>query len=278
MGNYPAPASNKIQYDKDGSVVGKNSAGSGSYSGGIVTWLTGSQITALNDDVKTGVIGLNCLWILFPKARTITHFHLAMIPDYWGGSFGSLQGSDNTTNGVDGTWETATLGGTYYEQSNASTNLTAWRTKIGTVSFTKPMKAIRLYCPGGNSNTDDMLIAMLHLYGNDSVDDELVVTNSGGTKITSLVDFGDTPRGGTFNSTVYVKNASASPASAVTVDVEGTVFTTSLDNVTFDTTQKSIGALDAGAISAPIYVRFSPVAGTALGPSSGRILVNGTLG
>lgn len=272
---YPVISANKIQYDKDGSLVGKNSAGAGSYSGGIVTWLTDAQKISLNDGLDSGIIGLNCLWVFFPKLRTVTHFHLSMIPDYWGGGFANLQGSADTTNGQDGTWETATLGGSYYEQSTA-VQTDYYRTKVGTVTFSQPVKAIRLYCTGGNSNTDDMLISILHLYGNDVVEDELTITDVAGNKITSLKDFGDVGRNTVSNATVYIKNNGATACTNILLDIEGTAHTFSLDGVTFNTTQKTIASLGVGEVSAPIYIRYSPVDATPLGACSGRLLASGT--
>jgi hypothetical protein len=276
---YPVISANKIQYDKDGTVVGYRGLDYGDWGNISAVWTAGIA-SFFDDATKVNLNNINRaqtwatggsagVWFFFPKRRIINYVALLQASgDNPNGI--QIQGSNDTSNGVDGTWENAIF---TFPGSNAS--ILAWRSDVFAVSFTEAKKCIRI---GWSKGWYTVTNCAVHLYGSDDADDGLIITNESGTKITSLIDLGNTMRGGVFNSTVYVKNASASSISSVTADIEGAEYKTSLDNITFDTAQKSLGTLAAGSVSAPIYVRFSPVAGTALGPSAGRILVNGALG
>lgn len=268
---YPVIASNKIQYDKDGSVVTRCD---NTYA--YKDTVTDANVVKLNSNIVQSSVTNNNqhgIIIYFPKLRNITHMYIGGFANYVPEQFEliELQGSADTTNGIDGTW----INYTGTNPVKANPGATDWRTMFKQVSFGTPVKAIRVRVNSVYSYTENW--SNIHVYGSDAVDDGLIVTDSGGNKITSLVEFGDTKRNSVFNNTIYIKNASALSASGITVDIEGTAYTSSLDNSTFDVAQKSLGALAAGAISAPIYVRFAPTAETPLGASSGRILVNGTL-
>lgn len=256
----------RFAYDKDGTMVGYSP---GSNWGGVSEWLSQTQLASINLIMpNSSFLSGNTyeIYVVFPELRNI----VSMIASaYYTVSW--LQYSTDTTDGFNGTWVDATLpSGKIGLATGLVSPARGLFAQPYSVAIGVPVKGLRF--------KNAMYLFCLAIYGSKATPDDLRFTDVAGTEFTALQDLGNKTAGSATVSTVYVKNGNATyGASDVTVKVEGTRYTTSLDNITFDATDKVIGALASGAISAPIYVKFAPVEGDALGFNAGRILVNGTL-
>jgi hypothetical protein len=272
---YSALPDRRIPYDNDGTVVGW---WHGTY--GIRSWLSGADLleiqdadyTQLGSGVQEGDAGLI---FFFPERREVTaHWSRWSREggDNWGATY--CHGSNNTTNGLDGTWETASRGA--QPADNAPLYADAWRSSIGTISFTGAKSVVRI----GNTRsfvTTNVLVC--HLYGEkaagETVHDLIFIDHdtTPGAEFTADEDFGDRPLGTTETRQFRVKNASASKtANTINIQCNDADFAISTDNSTWVVTI-DLASLSAGAESATYYVRnTTPAIGGILGPDFARIV------
>jgi hypothetical protein len=273
----------RIPYDIDGTQVGSRTTDGVSHSvlitQGVSTWFTPEQAANFNKQnpvLSLGGYGANIgvgVWFVFPEQRDISALWLRHLIGDGGYVLYKVQCSTDTTNGLDGSWMdvTATL-----PTLAASHAADSWRRDIVALTGVTGITGLRLAI-FSESSCRSAGITNIHLYGKKTsgqTANDLLMTNAAGNEITALKDIGTIGVGGNTKETIYIKNVSTVTANAITVDVEGYGYTTSLDNITFNTTQKSLGNLAAGSISAPVYVKFAPIAGATLGPSDGRIVTN----
>ncbi len=276
---YTALPDRRIPYDNDGTVVGYNWTGA---ANGIAAWLTTTDLQNLQDN-SYGVLGNAtisevCYWWFFPEQREVTAFHII-----WKRFNGTLsptggptwEGSNDTTNGVDGTWETASL------PSGAPmwANVYSWRADIKPISFTGGKRTVRVRANGTTGNNDVQINGIAHLYGEkvagQTPDDLIYIDHdtTPGIEYTAPEDFGDQPLGTTVVRQFRLKNTSATKtANAINVQCNDSDFAISTDGVTWVVTI-SIASLGPGAQSATMYVRCTtPAPGNLLGPRFGRIV------
>ena len=151
---YPHVASRRLPYDIDGTEIAMVSLpeGENKFLRGPRLWLNSTQKQTLQDtkniavmanrnnqSVGTGVSNeINGddpkgIWFFLPTSTEITH--ISMPVGYVGAQkdvhiFGRarLEGSNNTTNGLDGDWETAVVDFTFSRREDS------WRRTIGAVS------------------------------------------------------------------------------------------------------------------------------------------------
>lgn len=276
MALYPTPAGQRMQYDRDGSAVFYFQTGGGVTT---VTQMTAAQSRKLNGElIADMLIGTGAgpyfqsfsptyLGIIFPNLRDIAGYFFSYIGHPGNISSGNFQTSTNSTTGADGTWTTA--------EAMASVTPIAqdsYRSSIHAVSVAG-VKAIRWQCNFPN----DLSQCQVHVYGTHSAGsnpDSLriwqPVTNA---ELTTVLDWGDIPRGTTTTMTFRVKNLSATKkAWGITVSEEiltdaapslASQFQFSTDNVNFFSSI-SIGDLAPGAISPVLYVRDSVASGAQL--------------
>jgi hypothetical protein len=272
----------RIAYDIDGTVIARRTSG---WTNGVEAWFTGAQAAELNDEDLTAVISYTansydnytCLWFFFPEKREIKGITFAASTKY--SSPVSVYGSNDTTNGIDGTWETATLPDGAPDIGNTSTYW--WRTGIKRVSFTTGYKTIRVHTYMHSYYDGAAYIYGIHLYGNkfagETVDDILFCDDAAGTELTAVKDWGDNKEGSTTNSSVYLKNTSATKtANTITVTANFTTgytdYLISLDQATWGTSV-NIASLAPGAVSAPIYIKNTiGAAPQILGPRIARLV------
>ena len=288
---YPAPPARRMPWDNDGSVLAL-----GSLEGGVIAYPTGAQAIYCNglNTVASAYItsgptwdltnATPCVWLFFPELREVAAYYLMMTgiqvnqPNVWGWNAADLpvtiKGSTNTTNGLDGTWTTAALGGQPTWVSTMS-----WRSQIQSISITGGQKAIRFeFQPPGVGTLSHCYLPQLHVYGakytGQTPDDILYLDgNNAYAEFTAPEDFGDMPLGTTATRTVKVQNSSATKtANSVNLQCNDADFVISQDGTTW-VTSFTLASLAAGASSGVLYVRdTAPNAGAVLGPRFARIV------
>lgn len=271
---YPALPDMRIPYDNDGTVMAYGSTFDGQlgyptgaqeigWQGLATNYPSGMSVPATHD--------YGCWWMFFPEQREVTGYWTVNVPQYLGSPFYQLQGSNDTTNGVDGTWETASTSAAAY------TTLFDWRSGIKTVSFTGPKKVIRMLFSGVYSNASIAPYA-LHLYGakgtGQTPDDIIYLdADNADAPFTAPIDFGDIPLGTSAIRHFKVQNTSATKtANTINIQCNDSDFIISSDGVTWVVTI-NIASLAAGAKSGTLYVRdTAPNPGGRLGPRFARIV------
>jgi len=274
---YAALPDRRIPYDVDGTVVGYGSTVSGislfpnATQKGVIN---GFSYGAVGDGGNSGNVGVTyAVWMFFPEQRNIAAYYAWFTnvngPNHTS-SVSAIKGSNDSGNGVDGTWETASLGGT----STRNTDLD-WRTGIKSVTFTGPKASLRLEVP---TNDQGLCPHLIHLYGKKAsgqTPDDLIFIDhdtTPGVEYVTPEDFGDRPLGTTVVRQFRLKNVSPTKvANAVVLTCSDADFTISSDGTTYGTTV-NITSIAAGAESATLYVKnTTPAPGAALGPRVARI-------
>jgi len=261
--SYPAITSRRMPYDIDGTVVGSNGAGGNSFATGITTWFTSGDLIEYNDEDLTNVRTMYyygegwAWWMFFPEKREIE----AMCMLFQAESVTIvLEGSNDTTNGMDGTWNAATF-------PNGNPNIScggdvdAWRTNIKAVSFSTSYKAIRFR--GSFGAHGNGYLFGFHFYGRkaagETPDDILVLDNELETpaEFTALKDWGDRPEGTTVINSIRLKNDSATKvANNINIQLNNADYLISWDQVSWSATL-DIASLSVGSVSSPIYIKQS---------------------
>ena len=278
--SYPALPDRRMPYHRDGTVVA-----AGRLYTGVTGYVTGSQLINVNGATMashggtTAPSGLNPgFWFFFPEQREITALYAMATSSQPGGGpawpreFTLISGSNDTTNGLDGTWEVASVTGT-----NTNESVYDWRSSIKALSFTGGKSSLRFF----NSVTTDAVMTpyLFHVYGEKAAGetpDDIIFINhqdTPGVEYTAPQDFGDRPLGTTVTHQFRVKNASATKtANTVNLQCNDSDFAISEDGVTWVVTI-NIASLAAGAESATLYVRCtSPAPGALLGPRFAEIV------
>lgn len=270
---YPAISSRRMPYDVDGTMIGFRDSGGNTLDYGIKSWLSSAQLTELNNEDLVGISGPQSnmyFYVFFPEKREIE----AAVIGVHAACTVEIQGSNDTTNGVDGTWETATFpSGSPYVVVAGSFK---WRDSIKPVSFSAAYKTIRL----GNNGSGYRNTFFIHLYGRkaagETPDDLLFVDASTGAEKTSLMDWGDQPEGTTEIDSFKVKNASASKiANDINLQLNHTDFLMSWSTDGPWTATLDIATLGIGALSNTIYIRnkLEPPL-LLLGPYAARVIAS----
>jgi hypothetical protein len=291
---YTALPDMRMPYDNDGTVVAygpQSMTGSSAvaFAQGVSSYLTGADLILLNGS-SWAVLAANPyvassynnvqmrpFWWFFPEQREVTGIVFGS-PDP-NATFSTtrgiyvVQGSNDTTNGADGTWETASLGST---TPDVARSVDGWRAHIYSVSLTGPKRVIRLAL-ASDSNLS-VTPVLLHLYGRKAAgqtpDDILFLDGLNSyAEFAAPEDFGDVPLATTTVRTFKVKNGSAThTANSINLQCNDADFAISTDNVTWVATI-NIASLAAGASSGVMYVRnTSPAIGSPLGPRFARIV------
>lgn len=273
---YTALPDQRMPYHRDGSRM-LQATNTGGIFGSNQTWPSGGDTIALNGmaigtthAASSGLAEELCTWVFFPESREVTaiYYSLNFAPD-----FVTFQGSSDTTNGIDGTWETATF--TPVPQPAAS--IDDWRSLIKSVSFTGPKRAVRLRArKDGIASTN---LRVIHLYGEKAAgqtpNDLIFIDHdtTPGVEYTAPEDFGDRPLGTSVVRQFRVKNASATlTANTINLQCNDADFAISTDGTTWVVTI-DIASLAAGAESATMYVRnTTPAPGATIGPRFAEIV------
>ena len=151
---YPAVTGRRIPYGVNGTEIARGL----DFNSGFTTWLDQTAKTALNTNACTYTAGLGKTidyYFWFPELTEITHIGVQFIENSYELN---IRGSVDTTNGLDGTWETAgyTLPTANRDHSDF------WRDSIFAVSFSSAIKCLVV----SSSNPSGFPgIKGLHLYG-----------------------------------------------------------------------------------------------------------------
>lgn len=283
---YTALPDRRIPYDNDGTVVGvgRQDTGLTSYptQATLQEWQDedyAASTQLINNAGQTGIV-----WSFFPEQREVTAYHA--VQSNTNGDSGvsgpnalpthTWQGSNDTTNGVDGTWETASLPA---GQPQNPGNPYEWRSNIKPISFTGGKRTVQWRIAAANSGNNAVTIKIAHLYGEkvtgQTPDDVIYIDHdtTPGIEYTAPEDFGDQPLGTTVVRQFRLKNASATKtANAINVQCNDADFAISTDGTTWVVTI-NIASLGPGAQSATMYVRCTtPAPGNLLGPRFARIV------
>lgn len=276
---YPVISARRMAYDIDGTEIGYNQNEAGDIAGllnnGVTSWLSSTAKTNLNKESRSQIWGGTYggaagFWFFFPELREITNIAF-LFPD--GGtnlSYLTIQGSNNTTNGLDGVWESAV-----FTSPGGNGNVFFWRSSITALSFSEPKKCIRVLIDS-NSAVNDARVCAIHIFGQKAAGqtpDDIIFCDSAGNEMTALTDWGDVPEGTTQYKSFYLKNVSSKQANGVNIQLNHSDFAISTDQATW-VSVIDITSLGAGQISAPIYIRLllGPPLLT-LGPKSARTIV-----
>jgi hypothetical protein len=280
---YSALPDRRIPYDNDGTVMYQ-----GTNVSGPISATSQASMSDMNDMDETltgydpGATDLHT-WLFFPESREVTGmFYISSrtVPLTTSGNHQSsltITGSNDSTNGLDGTWETASLpGGMSVWNGNG---LDCWRAGIKAVSFTGGKRVLRFAAPAGVSGPGQHQVVWLHVYGEkvtgQTPDDLIYIDHdtTPGVEYTAPEDFGDRPLGTTVTRQFRVKNASATlTANTINLQCNDSDFVIS-ENGTSWVTTINISSLAAGAESATLYVRnTTPNPGNLLGPRFARIV------
>lgn len=189
-GSYPDVPSWRMSWDLDGTQM--YSANSGFASSAL---LSDAQKQSLNSEaVGAGVASAGFI-VFFSDKRDVDAMWINA-----SGAVSNLAVSDDTTNGVDGTWASS---GAFTSTNDAGVPLgSGWRTAIQSETFLG-IHAIRWNQAGTLRN--------LHLYGEPSPGENLKRLEIWHPTLDqrlgqAALDWGDVPRGGTADKTFRVKN------------------------------------------------------------------------
>lgn len=263
---YTALPDRRLSYDNDGTVLYQ-----GDEVNGVVSLVSGAVAAEWQDTdyVPAGASNQPTVWLFFPEQREVTGIYANQQAD--NGTVSTVKGSNDTTNGLDGTWETATLpsGAPPY------TNAFSWRESIKPVSFTGAKATVRMTLSLGGAR----VMTIFHLYGEKAAgqtpDDIIFIDHdtTPGAEYTAPEDFGDRPLGTSVTRQFRVKNASATlTANTINLQCNDADFAISTDGTTWVVTI-DIASLAAGAESATMWIRnTTPDPGNLLGPRFARIV------
>lgn len=274
---YPALPDRRMPYDNDGTLVYF-----GTLAGGAVRAASGAQTIELQDSDYTEVDNGNVpngtqhvTWLFFPEQREVTGiYYIRGTPEAV--LLAALHGSNDTANGLDGTWETASLPGGVPGRNNDF----AWRSDIKPVSFTGPKQNIRAISAtvgaGGSGGP-----RILHVYGEaaaGAMAHDLVFINhddTPGQPFQAPEDFGDQPLGTTVVRQFRLKNTSATKtATGINIQCNDADFVIAEAAGGPWVVTINLASLGPGAESPTYYVRCTtPAPGAALQPRYARIVL-----
>lgn len=173
--SYPTLPGRRLPYDVDGTVVKTRTPTSSTVNfaaGTTGAVLTSGQMVELNDEdlvstarteLKSGASGTSYLWFFFPELRRLTGATFATITTIAAGSRAVvIEGSPDTTNGVDGTWYAATFPSGAPVSSDQSAD--GWRAKALDIALPYDVVAVRVALTTTSGVAADEWTTA-HLYG-----------------------------------------------------------------------------------------------------------------
>jgi hypothetical protein len=263
---YPVISSRRIPYDIDGTEIGRSSD---IQINGIASWadsttkinLNGNR--ALNEQIYREY---KTFWFFFPEAKEIENMFIDITGDT--NATVVVKGSNDTTNGIDGTWETA-----IYTYSGLN-DVDAWRKNIKTVSFSSAVKVLYVQIYG---DIGARYLRGIHIYGRKAAGetvDDILFCDTNGNELTALKDWGDRPEGTTVIDSFKIKNASTTKiANNVNLQLNHADFGLSFSENGPWTATLDITSIAANSLSATIYIRnlLGPPL-LMLGPKDARVI------
>lgn len=279
--SYPVIASRRMAYDIDGTEIAfcvtQGGVGGNRRLFGISSWATQQQKTDLNNELLTpNVYGFHNtaggFWLFFPEKREISFIGCIFGTNNPSALF--IQGSNDTANGMDGTWETAIFTKPTFLMDMPD----SWRqgSQIFAVSFSQPYRVLWFGIERLIGNVWN--VRSLHLYGakaaTETPDDILIMENTT-DEFAALKDWGNRPEGTLQISSFRVKNASLTKtANNINIQLNHNDFLLSWSDTGPWVAFVDIASLGPGAVSSPIYVKNElPPPLLILGPKAARVIV-----
>ena len=270
---YPTIASRAIPYHNNGSVVKIIDT-----TAGLIKTLSAANMEELNDEDLTVVAtdattaaSTTYTVMFFPEKTDVKAIYAICTrgtdtATYY--TFKTLQGSADTTNGLDGTWTAATC------TPNAGvSDIDGWRKNIATVTDCNDVVAIRFLHDIPNPTiTASGYLRILHVYGNkntgETANDILFLDAlDSDAEFTADLDFGDRPSETSTQWQIKLQNASSLTASTVDVavnDPNDIIRIADADTGPWNTT-KTYASITTGAKTAICYIKCeTPAVGTLL--------------
>jgi len=266
--------SHRMPIDIDGTEIAYRG---GAYNDGVALWCNSTKKGQLNDEISVDTVEWTSegvaliVWVFFPEAREVEQMYIGGSAYYYSTTFGELQGSADSTNGVDGTWETATWpnGVAYYHNPDG----TKWRTGVKPVSFSGPMKVLRFRI----TTIYAARLRDLHIYGRKKATetpDDVVFTDVNGTPITMLMDVGDRPEGTTVVQSIKIQNTSTTKiANNVNLQLNHPDFLLAFSEDGPWSSTLDIASIGVGSLSSTVYIK-NPLGPPllVLGPKAARLI------
>lgn len=275
-GTYPDVPGYRFAYDVDGT-----NASVFNLANGIYTTLSLAQRQSINSNTNSATL-INSsitehLILFFPEQRNLSGIMLNA-PRTLGGT---LDWSNNTSNGVDGTWTTVTNISTF---QLSSVLVPDFRNNIYPLSLTN-VTALRLSNVNEGATTPRGF-GNIQLYGSiptTNSPDRLRIVDLSNNAIAAQLDFGDIrQRNNVTKQFKVVNNSSTKTANNITVTLDVRTDTSptligqyqlSTDNTAF-ANAINIGTLAPGASSGTLYVRDTVSATAQLGPWALKLIAS----
>ena len=274
---YSEIVSHRMPYDIDGTAVAYEKG----YSCCLTNWLTEDQLVGLNttegtnDILSLGDTTYITTWFFFPEMREIEAMMVSGAASDATFQLYRLEGSNDTTNGQDGTWEVASFPSGVPAVNNPDAN--SWRTAIKAVSFSEPKKTVRVVVQTNSYYFRPPRIKRIHFYGRKAARqtvDDVTFCDINGNELTALTDWADRPEGTTLIKSLKVLNSSPNKiANNVNLQLNHKDFALSFSETGPWTTVLDIASIGPGSLSSAIYVRNAlepPL--LILGPDAGRLI------
>ena len=274
-----------IPYHLDGSVVKIINS-----ELGVVYSFSPSDMAEINDTDITPVIVVspsqqNYVVVFFPELRDISGIYALLYkdssvsPDYY--AIDLLEGSIDSTNGLDGTWTAVTMPSGYPPKT---TDLDSWRKNIKPINGLAGVKSIRFQAEN-NIGRYFSKVCVLHLYGHKTAgqtpkDIIFLDAQNADAEFAIPLDFADRPAGTSAIRQIKVKNVDpALTANTLVVEVVDPVDNTRVSDSAAGpwVTSKTFTSLAPNTASAVIYVKCeTSTPPTPLGPM--RAPIKATVG
>lgn len=268
---YPALVDRVVNYNGDGSVVKVVTAASG-----VIKTLSAGEMDELNDEDQTLIAftdedDIYIVIFLADAVEVKGIWALAIwddigVPTNVGPT--SIEGSNNTMNGIDGSW----TAGTSYTPNTNTLDFDSWRKSIATVDFGGVEYATyRVFFTSPDTSRDMTDLMMCHLYGLENATPTaeadlplaFIDPDDGDARFELPVNFGDLPAGTSDQKTFKIQNNHATDqATTISLDVTDPddIVRISDSNGGPWVTTFALGNLASGAKSIVMYIKSEPAA------------------
>lgn len=204
-GNYVDYPSYRIPYDKDGTYVTWIDPSN------AVTALVSGDIAKLNDENDANAVGVGFggyIALVFPRLMDIDAYLIKADFTNRFAATGALEGSPDTTNGLDGTW--SSIASTYTRLLVSDPIRPAYRTGINSVTA-GGLRGIRFKLNSNSANSGQ--VSKIHIFGEPSAGENTDMLAIWHPTLNQRVghayfDWGNVPRSSSADKQFRVKNLS----------------------------------------------------------------------
>ncbi len=292
-GSYPDAPWRRMAYDQDGTVMwvadpqSAENINWGQVDTTTIDEQTETQKGYANDESNTTWVAINgnsapylrstFIAMIFPELRDLygLHIWLTMPASPWTyGHVFNVETSTDTTNGIDGTWTSHWSSGSGEFPPTWDADYSSevyYRAFIESMTATG-VRSLRFvpYVSYELTGASANRLISTHVYGGissgETPDRLLFVDDSTGLELTEPMDWGDVPRGTSFDKVCKIKNNSSTlDANTVTLAFEALTGTSN----TWYTAKEG-----AGAFNSPLSLTTDPITA---GNSSGTITIRQTI-